>query len=42
MGIQERKDREKAEMRKIILDAAMELFIQEGYNGVSIRKIADK
>ena len=29
-------------MRKIILDAAMELFIQEGYNGVSIRKIADK
>ena len=42
MGIQGRKDREKAEMRKIILDAAMELFNQEGYNGVSIRKIADK
>ncbi len=42
MGIVERKDREKAEMRKIILNAAMELFVKEGYSGVSIRKIADK
>ena len=42
MGIQERKVREKAEMRKIILTAAMELFINEGYNGVSIRNIAKK
>jgi AcrR family transcriptional regulator len=42
MGISERKDREKAEMRKIILNAAMELFIKEGYSGVSIRKIAEK
>ncbi len=42
MGISERKDREKAEMRKLILDAAMELFIKEGYSGISIRKIAQK
>ncbi|MGE5795720.1 MAG: TetR/AcrR family transcriptional regulator [Ignavibacteria bacterium] len=42
MGITERKEREKAEVRKMILDAAMELFIKEGYEGVSIRKIADK
>lgn len=42
MGIQERKDREKAEMRKIILDAAIQLFIHDGYEGVTIRKIADK
>ena len=42
MGISERKDREKAEMRKMILNAAMELFIKEGYSGVSIRKIAKK
>jgi AcrR family transcriptional regulator len=42
MGISERKDREKAEMRKIILNAAMELFVQEGYNGISIRRIAQK
>lgn len=42
MGISERKGREKAEMRKIILKAAMELFVKEGYSGVSIRKIAEK
>jgi AcrR family transcriptional regulator len=42
MGITERKEREKAEIRKMILDSAMELFIKEGYDGVSIRKIADK
>jgi AcrR family transcriptional regulator len=42
MGITERKDREKSEMRKIILNVAMKLFIQEGFEGVSIRKIADK
>lgn len=42
MGISERKDREKSEMRKMILDSAMQLFIKDGYNGVSIRKIAQK
>jgi AcrR family transcriptional regulator len=42
MSIIERKDREKAEMRKLILDAAMELLIDEGYANVSIRKIAAK
>ena len=42
MGISDRKEREKAEMKKMILDAAMDLFIHEGYNGISLRKIADK
>ncbi len=42
MGITERKDREKAEMRKMILNSAMELFVNDGYEGVSIRKIAQK
>lgn len=42
MTIIERKNREKAEMRKLILEAAMELFVKEGYNGISIRKIAEK
>lgn len=42
MGINERKEREKLEMRKLILEAAMQLFIEEGYENVSIRKIADK
>jgi len=42
MGISERKEKEKAEMRKMILNTAMQLFIKDGYDGVSIRKIASK
>lgn len=41
MGISERKEREKAEIRKMILDAAMEIYIREGYDGISIRRIAN-
>ena len=41
MGITERKELEKETMRKKILDAAMKLFLTEGYAKVSIRKIAD-
>ena len=42
MGISERKEREKAEMKKQILAAAIELFIEQGFDNVSIRKIAEK
>src|SRR5215467_10030952 len=42
MGIQERRERERIESREKILDAARELFIAEGYDGVSMRKIAEK
>jgi len=42
MGVKERREREKVETREKILDAARELFIAEGYEGVSMRKIADK
>jgi AcrR family transcriptional regulator len=42
MGITERKERDKQEMRKNIIDAAMHMFTQEGYENASIRKIADK
>ena len=42
MGIAERRQKEKAEMRQNILDAAMDLFISEGFENVSIRKIAEK
>ncbi len=42
MGITERKEREKQEMRKNIIDAAMHMFMHEGYEDASIRKIADK
>lgn len=42
MGTKERKEREKLEMQQKILDAARELFMKEGYENVSIRKIAEK
>jgi AcrR family transcriptional regulator len=42
MGVKERREREKIETREIILDAARELFISEGYEGVSMRKVAEK
>src|SRR5215813_8652090 len=42
MGVKERREREKSETRDKILDAARELFVSEGYEGVSMRKVADK
>jgi AcrR family transcriptional regulator len=42
MGISERKEREKQEMRDLILNVATAMFIEEGYDKTSIRKIADK
>lgn len=42
MGVQERREREKQGIREEILSAARALFVQEGYENVSIRKIAEK
>ena len=42
MGVKERREREKSETRDKIVDAARELFVTEGYEGVSMRKVADK
>ena len=42
MGIRERQDRERQAVRQAILDAARDLFIDEGYRNVSIRKIAER
>ena len=42
MGIKERKAREKEQLRQQILSAARELFVNEGYENVSMRKIANK
>lgn len=42
MGTIERKQREKKELDRLILDTALKLFIDEGYENVSIRKIAEK
>jgi AcrR family transcriptional regulator len=42
MGVQERRERERIETRERILDAARELFVAEGYDGVSMREVAEK
>ena len=42
MGVKERQERDKEQLRASILDAARELFVAEGYRNVSIRKIAEK
>jgi len=39
MGVQERREREKKELRQEILDAARDLFVREGFENVSMRKI---
>lgn len=42
MGILERKEREKEEMRRRIVDAARHLYVLNGYEKLSIRAIADE
>ena len=42
MGVRERRDREREEIRTRILDAARELFATEGYEAVTMRRIADR
>jgi AcrR family transcriptional regulator len=40
MGIRERRERERQELRQKILDAARELFAARGYEAVTMREIA--
>src|SRR5262244_2221370 len=42
MGVMERRIREKQALRQEILDAARELFVTEGYENVSMRKVAER
>jgi AcrR family transcriptional regulator len=42
MGIKERQERDREAVRRGILDAARELFVTEGFQNVSIRKIAER
>jgi len=42
MGSIERREREREDKRRQILDAARELFVEEGYDAVTMRKVADK
>ena len=42
MGVKERHEREREATGRAILDAARDLFVAEGYQNVSIRKIAER
>ncbi len=42
MGIAERKEREKQELRERILEAAVQVFAEEGFENTSIRSIAKR
>ena len=42
MGITDRKEREKQELKDLILKEAKAVFLEEGYEKTSIRKIADR
>lgn len=42
MGVKERQERDREQVRRRIMDGARELFVSEGYRNVSIRKVADR
>ena len=42
MGIKERQERDREAVGRAILDAARDLFVAEGFQNVSIRKIAER
>lgn len=42
MGIKERKEKQKDALRREIMAAARELFVAQGYDNVSMRKVAEK
>lgn len=42
MGVKQRQEREREAVARAILDAARDLFVAEGYQNVTIRKIAEK
>jgi AcrR family transcriptional regulator len=41
MGVKERKERQKMEMKDLILQSAHQLFLEKGFSEVSIRNIAE-
>jgi AcrR family transcriptional regulator len=42
MSIKQRKEQEKSEMRGLILKTAMNLFLDKGFENITIRNIAEK
>lgn len=41
MGVSERRQREKEDLRRRILDAAREIIVAEGFDALTIRRVAD-
>jgi AcrR family transcriptional regulator len=41
MGVKERRERERTQVREKILDAALKVFAKEGIEGVTMRALAD-
>jgi AcrR family transcriptional regulator len=42
MAVQERRVRQKTLLRQEILDAARDILVREGYDGLSMRKVAER
>lgn len=42
MGVLQRKEREKQEMRELILNTATQMLLEEGYDKTSLRNIAER
>ena len=42
MGVKERRVRQKSLLRQEILDAARDILVREGYEGLSMRKVAER
>ena len=42
MGVNERRERQKGLLRQEILDAARDILVREGYDGLSMRKVAEQ
>jgi AcrR family transcriptional regulator len=42
MGVKERRARQKGLLRQEILDAARDILVNEGYDGLSMRKVAEQ
>src|SRR4051794_39489127 len=41
MGVKERRDRERTQIRERILDAALEVFAEQGAEALTMRALAD-
>ena len=42
MGTKDRRARQRLNLRQQILDAARDILVREGYDGLSMRRVADR